>query len=383
MSVYKLANTITAHAWNGDQTMVAVCENSNDVIIYSNANERDVKKWEKSDVLVSHTMVVCGIDWHPITNKIVTCSHDVNAFVWTYDTREGIWTPSLSILRINRAALKVKWSPDGAKFAVATGSKIVPVCYYDRQNDWWISRTKGKKLHNSSIVDVSWHPNSQIIATAGCDFRCKVISAYMPEVDPSPIDPSFCRMEEFGFGKLITIFKSAKSWVESVSWAPSGNALVFCAHDSTIHIASFPNGKPFVQTLTLNKLPYTSVLFMTDTSFVAAGYDFKPDIFQVDSSRRFKLVGSADAGNTEAEGGQDNAPQSTFAASFRGFAKAEKVGQGAGDASKDLKTKHHNVITDIRLYEPGNSREGENFTTSGSDGRIVLWKAADWKAALG
>lgn len=118
----------------------------------------------------------------------------------------------------------VKWSPDGSKFAVATGSKIVPVCYYDSQNDWWISKTKNKKMHNSTIVDVAWHPNSQIIATASCDFRCRIYSVFMPDLE-QPVDPSFCKMSDMEFGTLITEFKSAHGWVEAVCWSPSGDQL--------------------------------------------------------------------------------------------------------------------------------------------------------------
>ena len=36
---------------------------------------------------------------------------DRNAYVWTYNGSE--WKPSLVILRINRAATIVKWSPSG------------------------------------------------------------------------------------------------------------------------------------------------------------------------------------------------------------------------------------------------------------------------------
>ena len=43
----------------------------------------------------------------------------------------GVWKPSLTLLRIDRAALDVKWSPDGKKFAVASGAKSVPVCHYE------------------------------------------------------------------------------------------------------------------------------------------------------------------------------------------------------------------------------------------------------------
>lgn len=61
-----------------------------------------------------HDLTVSGIDWCASTNKLVTCSHDRNAFVWTYDSSEGKWKPSIVILRIERAAISAVWSPDGA-----------------------------------------------------------------------------------------------------------------------------------------------------------------------------------------------------------------------------------------------------------------------------
>lgn len=96
--------------------MVAVCENDSRVIIYKNCREKDVSKWAPVHVLEGHSMVVCGIDWHPVTNKIVTCSHDINTFVWTYDSASDSWSPSLSILRINRAALQGKCGYDAKIF---------------------------------------------------------------------------------------------------------------------------------------------------------------------------------------------------------------------------------------------------------------------------
>lgn len=36
---------------------------------------------------------------------------DRNAYVWTFS--DGKWKPTLVILRINRAATFVKWSPQG------------------------------------------------------------------------------------------------------------------------------------------------------------------------------------------------------------------------------------------------------------------------------
>lgn len=57
-----------------------------------------------------------------MTDKIVSCSHDRNAFVWTFNTAEARWEPNLVILRINRAALHVRWSPDGALGPARAGS---------------------------------------------------------------------------------------------------------------------------------------------------------------------------------------------------------------------------------------------------------------------
>ena len=122
-----------------------------------------------------------SLDRSPVSNRIVTCSQDRNAFVWTYSEESETWKPVLVILRINRAALSVKWSPDGNKFAVATGAKSVPVCHYEESNNWWIS--KMIKKHKSTVLSVAWHPNSQLVATGCCDFKCRVFSSFVKDVD--------------------------------------------------------------------------------------------------------------------------------------------------------------------------------------------------------
>jgi actin related protein 2/3 complex, subunit 1A/1B len=83
-----------------------------------------------------HDLVVSGLDWSAVHNKIVSCSHDRNAFVWTYDNDTKKWIPALVILRIDRGAFDVKWSSDGLRFGVTSGAKCVPVCTYDESNNW-------------------------------------------------------------------------------------------------------------------------------------------------------------------------------------------------------------------------------------------------------
>lgn len=94
------------------------------------------------DVISSHTLPLVqtfmilstGIDWAPESNRIVTCASDRNAYVWTL--KDGVWKPTLVLVRINRAATCVKWSPLENKFALGSGARLISVCYFEEENDW-------------------------------------------------------------------------------------------------------------------------------------------------------------------------------------------------------------------------------------------------------
>lgn len=87
---------------------VAVCPNSNEVHVY----KRSHTGWKPTEILEAHDMNVMCLDWAPKTNRIVTCGADKNAYVWNQDD-QGKWIPAWVVLRMNRAAVCVKWSPQG------------------------------------------------------------------------------------------------------------------------------------------------------------------------------------------------------------------------------------------------------------------------------
>lgn len=89
------------------QIELALSLNSKEVFIYSKSGN----SWQLNQTLVEHSARVLSIDWAPQTNRIVTCGADKNAYVWSHDGR--VWKPELVVLRINRAATCVKWSPNG------------------------------------------------------------------------------------------------------------------------------------------------------------------------------------------------------------------------------------------------------------------------------
>ncbi|KAI8551240.1 hypothetical protein RHMOL_Rhmol06G0169500 [Rhododendron molle] len=140
-----------------------------------------------------HDQIISGIDWSIRSNRIVTVSHDRNSYVWN---QEGVdWVPTLVILRLNRAALCVQWSPRENKFAVGSGAKTVCICYYEQENNWWVSKLI-RKRHDSSVTSVAWHPNNILLATTSTDGKCRVFSTFIKghnsmiyfvdEVGPAP-----------------------------------------------------------------------------------------------------------------------------------------------------------------------------------------------------
>ena len=190
--------------------VLALCPNTSEVFIYTGC-KGDPSTWKRAHVLTEHDLLVSSIDWHPTTNRLLTCSHDRNAFVWSYDADTDAWKPQVVILRINRAALDARWSPDGSKFAVASSNKQVQVCFFEPANNWWVS--KALKRAKSSVVGVSWHPSGVAVATASTDYRCRVASAVLPEVDGAA-DPTAPPHAVFGpvpeFGGEICAFEETR-----------------------------------------------------------------------------------------------------------------------------------------------------------------------------
>lgn len=374
--VFKLAPCITCHAWNGDRSMVAICPNNNEVWIYSNCANPDVKQWKKEFVLAEHDLLVSGIDWSGATNKIVTCSHDRNAFVWTF--AEGEWKPSLVILRINRAALTVKWSHDGQKFAVGSGAKCVPVCHYEEENDWWIS--KMIKKHKSSVTCVAWHPSNQLLATGSSDFKCRIFSAFIGGVDDADAGGLFGDLTDT-FGECLAEFDGSNGWINGVAWSPSGLQLGFAGHDASVSVVRFsgePNDAPASQTIKLKGLPMACVLFLSEDRCVAGGHDFNPAVFTsaADDGGAWALAGRCEVKSAAAAA---STKKSSFANARGMWAAKTSRGQTSADRASDktaLWTKHENCVTDAQVFSVDGAGCVDRFTTTGLDGRLTMWSWA-------
>ena len=127
------------------------------------------------------------------------------------------------------------------------------------QNDWWVSKMIKKKF-KSTVLCCAFHPiNGQIIATGSSDFKCRIYSTFIPEVDGSPDSKPFDI--SLDFGEVYQEF-TALGWINSVVWSPSGDVLVFASQDSSIHFCTFNTSGPVVCTVKFQSFPLLSLLFI-------------------------------------------------------------------------------------------------------------------------
>jgi len=353
MSAKRLAPCITCHAWNADGTKVAICPNNNEIHIYG----RKGSDYVLVHKLTEHDQVVTGIDWAKKSNRIVSCSEDRNAYVWTW--KDNTWKPTLVILRINRCATDVKWSPLENKFAVASGAKCVSVCYFEEENDWWVS--KHIKKHKSTVLKVDWHPNNVLLATASSDFKCRVFAAFIKGVDQGTPNTPFG--SKLVFGEVFAELDQTMGWVQSVQWSPSGNKLAFCGHDSTLCVADVSSGNPRVETVKFADLPFKDLLWTSEEGIVCVGHDCNPTFFQ--NKGGWQLVRKLDASTAVVADQKSNSAFKVF---------QNKVHKAEVATETKINTKHQNCITWISALK----RAGANvqqYSTSGLDGNLIVWDA--------
>jgi len=319
----------------------------------------------KIHTLAEHDGFVSGIDWCGETNTIVTCGHDRNAYVWEYSD-EKVWKPALVILRISRAATSVTWSPDGKKFAVTSAAKAVPICSFEAAHDFWLSKHI-KKGFKSTVVSLAWCVNNKFVVTGCCDFKARVHSAYLPNIDPSE-DDGFGELwpAQHEFGACLATFDQARAWINSVAWSPSGFRIAFCGHGGTMHFVQIGEDmENTVKTIQTKFLPYASIEFIDDDVVVGGGYDMNPGVYQASGdpiAPDWEFVANAD----EAKAKTKEKKESKRAAfhKFQGLAKRGTQKK----ATKGFHTKHQNAISWITNV-PGTKK----FCTTGLDGRILFW----------
>jgi len=347
-SVNRLATSISAHAWNGAGDTLALCPNTNEIQIY----RYDGSTFDLLDTLFEHDAIVTSIAWAPNSNRILSCSQDRNAYVWTNDGTS--WQPTLVILRINRAATSAAWSPREDKFAVGTGDCVVAICYFEADNNWWVSKHIKKDI-TSTILSVSWHPNNIILAAGGTDKCLRVFSGFIKQVDSrKDVAEGTAFGKKLPFGQLLAEHHM-NSWVLGTKFSPSGNALAWTCHDSSFHVLHCATEDRSLQSFNHNFLPLRTLVFVNERSIVAAGYDCYPILIQ--DEQGWRIIKSIDAKVSINKKGND-ARKMWEDRTARGEEETD---------SAELNSRHQNAISVL-----ANVKDGV-LSSSGLDGNVIVW----------
>jgi len=349
---------VSCHSWNQNRSKVAVSLNDSDVQILS-------ARGRKEAVLTGHDMRVTSIDWAPQSGLIVTCGEDRNAYVWHPPaTGNGEWKPSLVVLRINRAATFVKWSPHENKFAVASGANCISVCHFEKDNDWWLSKHVKKNI-KSTVTSLDWHPDNMLLAAGTSKFAVHVFAAQVKEAGDKvpPTSPWYKKSPIFG-DCLAGVRQLKMGWVHDVAFNGDGTMLAWVSHSSTVSVMNALNNQEVCH-YKMSELPMLSCIWIAPDTLMAAGHGCTPFWFDVDVAAgqikghgRMEVKAAAAVANA---GAKMNA--------MKIFQHAERYGkQMTENISSEPSTVHVKQINALRMYST------DTVSSSSDDGKIVLWK---------
>ncbi|XP_050305490.1 actin-related protein 2/3 complex subunit 1A-A-like [Anthonomus grandis grandis] len=358
---------IPCHSWNKDRSQIAFSPGNNDIEIHQNRGQN----WSLAGTLKKHDLRVTSLDWAPKTNKIVSCSADRNAYVWTEESN-GQWSPTLVLLRINRAATCVKWSPNENKFAIGSGSRLVAVAYYEKENDWWVSRHI-KKSFKSTVTTLDWHPNNMLLATGSTDFRVRVFSGYIKDVEEAAKETAWGSKE--AFGQLMAEYVNSPlggGWIHCVAFSPDGNKVAWVSHDSSINVADPTLGANSIIKLPTKFLPFLTCIWTDNGTIVAGGHDCQPLTYTLTNNNTLTFAGKLDKSLQKKE--------SQGISALSKFRLMEKEARSEQE-DKTLESAHQNPIACFCVYQ-GVKGKVEKISSSGLDGRVVIWTVGSLERSM-
>lgn len=64
------------------------------------------------------------------------------------------------------------------------------MCYFEKENDWWVSKHIKKPIR-STVTCLDWHPNDVLLVAGSTDFKVRVFSAYIKEIEERPVSTAW------------------------------------------------------------------------------------------------------------------------------------------------------------------------------------------------
>ena len=276
---------IQTFAWNGDQSMIAICPTNNEIWIFDSKGQPDISKWTKIAVLKEHFNVITSLEWHPVTGLLISASADRGVIVWKKEGEE--FMPQLGMIKEQRANLDASWNYRGDKFSIASSSGCVYVGTYFEANNFWVahtvSKSSNKPIHKASAICSKFDPlSSRVVISSSLDGTVQITTCYNQQIDVDGSGP-FAGITTYG-ENLMTI--SCNGWVNHASFSPNATQICYVTHDCEINFANVEciagegKAKPVSEKIMHNGNPHLQCMFLTEDKCIASGFDKVPYLYK-------------------------------------------------------------------------------------------------------
>lgn len=365
VSQFKLVKgPIYSHCFSQDKTLLAITYDT-DCYVYKILPSKNP---HLIAVLPDHDKTVTAVDIS-VHGRIVTCSQDRNAIVWE-PLSDGSYKPTLVLLRINRAATCVCWASSGYKFAVGSSARIIAVCYYEQENDWWVSKHIKKPI-KSTINAISWHSNSVLLACGGTDGYARLFSGFVKGLDSKEQVAGSPWADKFPFGSLIREWYEG-AWIHDIKWRSNIDKIAFVSHDGALNVVDYTES--YLSVENPEGLPFNSLCWINDHEIVAGGFSNHPVLF-TESANGWKFAKNLDipakdilVPNASSQGEEE---ESAFGMSaLRKFKELDLKGKVS---QQEQKSTHENSITDLTPYAESNGQVTQ-ISSVALDGKLVIYR---------
>lgn len=209
---------------------MAISPNNNEIHIYT----KKAGKWEVEHKLTEHTSRVTGIDWAPKSGSLVTCAAVSHMLARPHLLLFGITTPTLfrivmpmcgnlkvglgNLFLLSCVSIVLPLLLSGHHWRTNLQLEVVPASFlfvtlikimtgktqvsskiglYCCGLGRWVSKHIKKPLR-STVTSLDWHPNNYLIAAGCSDFKARVFSTYVKEIEEKPSETVWGKKMPFG-----------------------------------------------------------------------------------------------------------------------------------------------------------------------------------------
>ena len=276
-----LLEGISVISFNKNFTKVALSKRDHLIYIYKITDFQKPNNWKLESTLNMHILYISGLDWHPLTDKILSCSHDKTSYVWSYENNE--WQFENIVITTNLCYLSCSWNKLGNKFCECTGNKVF-IGYFNEKSKWWVGvplKDKEKKKSGNSTATTAKIDSSSLYCISGyTNANVRISSCYIKDID----EISGGEIKEFG--SILYEFQMG-GWIINVNWSDNGIAFA-SSQDSTIAIIDFKNQKHDL--IRCSHSPITKIFPLNDNEFYSISYDRNIRLYSKESEWKIKKV---------------------------------------------------------------------------------------------